>query len=61
MASKHASCFSTLARKLHLHVGDYYRTRGTQLPQPAFMEIQVFRFGLSDLSQHYHLPIKLTP
>jgi 5-hydroxyisourate hydrolase len=46
---------------LHLHVADYYRARGTPLPQPAFMEVQVFRFGLSDLSQHYHLPVKLTP
>lgn len=47
--------------ELRLHVADYYRARGTALPQPAFMEVQVFRFGLADLSQHYHLPVKLTP
>lgn len=47
--------------ELRLHVGDYYRQRGTPLPQPAFMEVQVFRFGLADLAQHYHLPVKLTP
>lgn len=47
--------------ELRLHVGDYYRQRGTPLPQPAFMDVQVFRFGLADLSQHYHLPVKLTP
>ena len=48
--------------ELRLHVADYYRTRGTpSLPQPAFMEVQVFRFGIADASQHYHLPVKLTP
>lgn len=47
--------------ELRLHVADYYRARGTPLPEPAFMEVQVFRFGLADMSQHYHLPVKLTP
>lgn len=47
--------------ELRLHVGDYYRARGTALPAPAFMDVQVFRFGIADLSQHYHLPVKLTP
>ncbi|RZI76162.1 MAG: hydroxyisourate hydrolase [Variovorax sp.] len=53
--------FDTGAYEVHLHVADYYRARGTPLPQPAFMEVQVFRFGIADLSQHYHLPVKLTP
>jgi 5-hydroxyisourate hydrolase len=47
--------------ELRLHVGAYYRARGTALPDPAFMEVQVFRFGIADASQHYHLPVKLTP
>ncbi len=47
--------------ELRLHVGQYYRDRGTALPQPAFMDVQVFRFGLSDETQHYHLPVKLSP
>ena len=49
--------------EMRLHVADYYRARptATALPEPAFMEVQVFRFGLADLSQHYHLPVKLTP
>ncbi len=47
--------------ELRLHIGDYFRARGTALPEPAFMDVQVFRFGLSDLSQHYHLPVKFTP
>jgi 5-hydroxyisourate hydrolase len=47
--------------ELRLHVGTYYRARGTALPEPAFMGVQVFRFGIADASQHYHLPVKLTP
>lgn len=47
--------------ELRLHVGRYYRERGTTLPTPAFMDVQVFRFGLSDETQHYHLPVKLSP
>ncbi len=47
--------------ELRLHVGQYYRDRGTSLPDPAFMEVQVFRFGLVDGRQHYHLPVKLSP
>ena len=47
--------------ELRLHVAQYYRDRGTTLPQPPFMDVQVFRFGLSDETQHYHLPVKLSP
>lgn len=53
--------FAVGTYELRLHVGAYYRARGTPLPEPAFMDVQVFRFGLSDLSQHYHLPVKFTP
>lgn len=53
--------FEVGSYELRLHVAEYYRKLGTALPEPAFMDVQVFRFGLSDLSQHYHLPVKLTP
>ena len=57
----HRDLFEVGRYELRLHVADYYRQLGTALPEPAFMDVQVFRFGLSDLSQHYHLPVKLTP
>ena len=47
--------------ELRLHVGQYYRDRGTALPELPFMDVQVFRFGLFDGRQHYHLPVKLSP
>ena len=43
----------------HFHLGDWWRQReGTQ--ERFFQEVAVFRFELSDVAQHYHLPIKFT-
>ena len=53
--------FETGTYELRLHVADYYRQLGTTLPEPAFIEVALFRFALGDLSLHYHLPVKLTP
>lgn len=55
------SLFEIGVYELRLHAAEYYRARGVKLPEPAFMGVQVFRFGLADMSQHYHLPVKLTP
>lgn len=43
------------------HVGDWYRAQGVALPHPAFLEVLPYRFGIADLAQHYHLPLKMTP
>jgi 5-hydroxyisourate hydrolase len=43
------------------HVGDWYRAQGVTLPRPAFLEVVPYRFGIADLAQHYHLPLKMTP
>ena len=56
-----AQAFDLGVYEMRLHVGDYYRARGQALPEPAFMEVQCFRFGIADPLQHYHLPVKLTP
>ena len=57
----HPQVFDMGVYEMRLHVGDYYRGRGQTLPEPAFMDVQCFRFGLADPTQHYHLPVKLTP
>ena len=44
-----------------LHIGDWYRAQGFVVPAPAFLEAVPFRFGVADLAQHYHLPLKMTP
>lgn len=43
------------------HIGDWYRAQGVAVPRPAFLEIVPYRFGVADLTQHYHLPLKMTP
>ncbi len=50
--------------EVHFHIGQWWRERpgpGDLSPQPFFQEVAVFRFELSDLAQHYHLPMKFTP
>ncbi|MHA6198381.1 hydroxyisourate hydrolase [Pseudomonas wadenswilerensis] len=46
--------------EVHLEVAAFYRARGMSLPEPAFLDVLVYRFGLADTAQHYHLPFKLT-
>jgi 5-hydroxyisourate hydrolase len=47
--------------QLHFAVGDYYRARGVELPQPAFLDTVVLRFGVADSTQHYHVPLLVSP
>ena len=47
--------------QLHFHAGDYYRARGVQLPEPAFLDVVVLRFGISAEQDHYHVPLLISP
>ena len=31
------------------------------LPEPAFLDVIPIRFGIADPSQHYHVPLLLSP
>ena len=52
---------STGLHEALFHVGDWYRAQGVPVPSPAFLETVPYRFGVADLAQHYHLPLKMTP
>lgn len=43
------------------HVAAFYRTVAAALPEPPFLDVAIFRFGIADTEAHYHLPMKLTP
>ncbi len=43
-----------------LYVADFYRAQGAALPAVPFLDVLIYRFGLADTAQHYHLPFKLT-
>ena len=47
--------------EVEFDVGAYYREHGSALPNPSFVEVAVFRFGIDRISEHFHLPFKFTP
>ncbi len=46
--------------ELVFHVGEYFRGTGLELPEPAFLERVVVRFGVAE-DQHYHVPLLVSP
>ena len=47
--------------ELVFHTGDYFRAAGLELPEPAFLDEVVIRFGVADAGAHYHVPLLLSP
>ena len=47
--------------ELVFRVGDYYRGKGLALPEPAFLDEVVLRFGIADEGEHYHVPLLVSP
>ncbi|MBK1840203.1 hydroxyisourate hydrolase [Azospirillum sp. YIM B02556] len=43
------------------HVGDWLRAAGYAEEQARFLDIVPFRFVVTDLDRHLHLPFKFTP
>jgi 5-hydroxyisourate hydrolase len=41
-------------------IGDFYRMADAPGPSPPFVDVAVYRFGIADAAQHYHLPLKFT-
>ena len=47
--------------ELRFHAGDYLRAAGVALAEPAFLDVVPIRFGIADASQHFHVPLLLSP
>ncbi len=47
--------------ELVFHAGDYFTALGESLPEPKFLDQVVIRFGIADESQHYHVPLLVSP
>lgn len=47
--------------ELRFAAGAYFRTVGTALAQPSFLDVIPIRFGISDASAHLHVPLLLSP
>jgi 5-hydroxyisourate hydrolase len=42
-------------------IGAYFRAKGVELPDPAFLDLVTIRFGISDVARHYHVPLLASP
>ena len=47
--------------ELLFRAGDYLRTTGAKLPEPAFLDLVPIRFGIADTAAHYHVPLLISP
>ena len=47
--------------RLVFDVAAYFRARGVQLPEPAFLNLVNLDFGVADTLQHYHVPLLVSP
>ncbi|KAF0806543.1 hydroxyisourate hydrolase [Alcanivorax xiamenensis] len=47
--------------QLHFAVGSYFAARGIALPDPSFLDDVVVQFGISNTTEHYHVPLLVSP
>ena len=47
--------------ELVFHAGAYFEAQGTELPSPKFLDEIVIRFGISEATEHYHVPLLVSP
>nr|WP_204102487.1 hydroxyisourate hydrolase [Spirulina major] len=53
--------FQTGVYELIFEVARYFKNKGVQLPDPAFLDSIPIRFGISDRHIHYHVPLLTSP
>ncbi|SMD02992.1 hydroxyisourate hydrolase [Rhizobium sp. RU36D] len=53
--------FTVGSYELLFHAGEYLKGQGAPLTDPPFLDIIPIRFGISDPSAHYHVPLLLSP
>ena len=53
--------FEAGSYELVFAAGDSFRSLGAALPEPLFVDEVVLRFGIADASQHYHVPLLVSP
>ncbi|MBP1848600.1 hydroxyisourate hydrolase [Rhizobium halophytocola] len=47
--------------ELIFHAGDYLKRVGITLADPPFLDVIPIRFGISDTTAHYHVPLLISP
>jgi len=57
----HENDFKQGRYELVFHTQRYFSSKGNQLPEPAFLDDVVIRFGIADADDHYHVPLLVSP
>lgn len=47
--------------RLEFEVGAYFAARGVILKQPTFLDVVHLDFGVSEPTEHYHVPLLVSP
>jgi 2-oxo-4-hydroxy-4-carboxy-5-ureidoimidazoline decarboxylase len=47
--------------ELEFSIGDYFRSKGVPMAEPAFLDVVPLRFGIAEPEGHYHVPLLATP
>jgi 5-hydroxyisourate hydrolase len=47
--------------RLVFSVAAYFKARGVDLPEPPFLNLVSLDFGVANLTQHYHVPLLVSP
>ena len=55
------SDFKTGVYELAFHAGAYLEATGQAGDAPLFLDVVPIRFGISDATAHYHVPLLLSP
>jgi len=55
------AAFTAGRYRLVFEVAAYFRSRGTVLPEPSFLDEVPLDFGIADAESHYHVPLLTSP
>lgn len=47
--------------ELRFAVDAYFKSKVSELPDPPFLAVVPIRFGIADVSAHYHVPLLCSP
>ena len=47
--------------RLVFDVAGYFKAKGVSLPEPSFLNQVTLDFGVADITQHYHVPLLVSP
>jgi 5-hydroxyisourate hydrolase len=56
-----ASNFRIGRYDLKFHVAAYFRSQGTTLPDPEFLDVVTITFGMAEPAGNYHVPLLVSP